>query len=368
MKKLLSLLILPIFAIIFFVGCGEEKTFEDIRGLYSAFVKVTPVEDQYDENAENLFFSNSENKNTITIKYPEVIVDSINNPAPINDMQYRYRGLYYQQEILNSIFNFYEKHYENFYVVMSSNNDKGKEDLTSVYEKLNDLKVTLEEFKSYYDVFVDSIAKNNTMRSNLTNYTFRLNVVIHKSFDFINEFKNVYLKYCVEDLSQNTVENLNLLVDIAYIDVAYTIFNENIESFNYTAGNNGECDLAPLFAEEAKDYNILNKLCELKTISINIQNGLVSESANHNEVIALINNFRYAKELFEQRQNIYNSVYTQLDIYTINKYRYGQVSGVDYETYLKTLSVTDRSLIKLTEEFINVTFDNYIDKLNVIIN
>ena len=109
MKKFLSILILPLMAVLCLVGCGEAKTAIDIENYYKSIKASFVVEE------ENICFSNTNNPNTITILYKDSIGVAVNNQAPTTDNQKRFVALGYQQQILDYIFNFYEKNNAKFY-------------------------------------------------------------------------------------------------------------------------------------------------------------------------------------------------------------------------------------------------------------
>ena len=130
MKKFLSLLILPLVALMCLVGCGEDKTPKDIQDLYNS------MKSAYVEEDKNIFFADAENPYTISIAYNDEVQDQIKNIAPTTDLQKRYVALGVQQDILNNIFNFYEKNQEEFYREMSSVDYK-KVYINELYDSLS---------------------------------------------------------------------------------------------------------------------------------------------------------------------------------------------------------------------------------------
>ena len=94
MKKYFKFLIIPIFALILLSGCGSDATISKVQETY-ANMKTAMVID-----GENNFFSNPDNPNAISIKYSSQVQRAIDNVAASNDVQKRYRALYYQQTII----------------------------------------------------------------------------------------------------------------------------------------------------------------------------------------------------------------------------------------------------------------------------
>lgn len=362
MRKFLSLLILPLIAIFCFVGCGEDKTIEDVKNLYKTMTEV------YIEEDNNLLFSNAEKPNTITIKYSTPVNNAINGTSPTTDMQKRYSALGYQQQILNYIFNYYEQNQEEFYRIMSSK-EINNSDITDLYNKVNELKAALENFKTQYDIFTDSTNNgiSDVMEFNLTSYSYEVNKIIDSSFNFIYKFIDMYDNYCVENADVITAENLTLKIQRAYVDIANVVYLENFKTFNYSVGTNGVCDLAPVI-NTSNNYSLIDYLDgDIRSISTIITDGLNEEAVNHNYVLNLINNFVYSEEVFAQRLNSYKTVYNEQDIYTLTQHRFGLIGGVDYSSYLDSLSTSNRANINMFEEFVDTTFTDLVNNLNTII-
>lgn len=354
MKKFLSLLVLPLALIFCLYGCSTEKTVNNIKTEY------TTVENKYyDETLEkNVFFADESRPNTVSIYYPSSVTARINITNPSNNIQKMYRGLYYQQSILNAIFEYYEKTNENFYTVMSS---KGKDKkLGELYEQLEKLGKCLDEFKVSYNSFLD----NQEMEFNLTSYTFALNKVIDQSFNFIYKYINLYEKNCMGQKDIVTKENLQVDLYKSYVDVAYIVYKENIVAFSYSVGSNGICDLSPV-VNSSSEFNILDKLSGSRLLSPDVANNL-AESDN-TETLDKVNNYYYFKSVFEQRLINYKQIYGEQDIYTIARYRFGLVTGVDYDNYLNSLSISQRSNVTMLDNFVANNLNDYYNKIGTIV-
>lgn len=362
MRKFLSLLILPLIAIFCFVGCGEDRTIEDVENLYKSMTEVYVNEDN------NLLFSNKDKPNTITIKYSTLVSNAVNITTPSTDMQKRYSALGYQQQILNYIFNYYEQNQEDFYRILKSK-EINNSDINDLYERISGLKTSLENFKAQYDIFTDSTNSgiSDVMEFNLTSYTYEVNKIIDSSFNFIYKFIDMYNNYCIENADALTAKNLSLKIQRTYVDIANIVYLENFKAFNYSVGTNGICDLAPVI-NTSNNYSLIEYLeGDVKSISNIITEGLIEDSKNHNYVLNLINDFVYSEEVFSQRLNSYKAVYNEQDIYTLTQHRFGLVSGVDYTSYLDSLSTSNRANIYMFEEFVNTNFIDLVDNLNTII-
>ena len=335
MKKYFKFLIIPMFALILLCGCGSDATISKVQETY-ANMKTAMVID-----GENNFFSNPDNPNAISIKYSSQVHRAIDNVAASNDVQKRYSALYYQQTILDIIYDFYNNYEEEFYRVAPSK-DIDEDEINGLYDSVNELRSTLQEFTQHYDTFV-SATENGTsdiMAFNITSYSFHLNGVIDRSFDFIHRFYNMYVEYCVEDFSIYNEHNLNLFVDKGYLDIAYVVYLENIKSFNYSVGSNGICDLAAVVGS-VNEYNLLGLLDTRKSLSPSISENIGLTTPEGTTAKEKLDLFTYNRDIFNQRVNIYLNTFGSIDAYQVNQYRFGLNGAVGYESYLQSLSVSD---------------------------
>ena len=160
--------------------------------------------------------------------------------------------------------------------------------------------------------------------------------------------------------------NLDSYVNVAYLDMTYVIYLENIKSFDYSVGDNGVCDLANIIGNE-NEYNLLDNLNTRKSISLSITESLGADTETGQEATELVNTFVYARDIFNQRLSTYIATYNDLDMYTINQYKFDLSGNVDYNSYLISLSASDRAIVKSVDTFILDVFDSYLEKLNLIV-
>lgn len=362
MKKLLSLIILPLVALACLFGCGDNRTVADIKKLY-----LTTV-DEYKDGDTRVFFSDESNEYQLYISYPQTLLNVMNNASLSNDVQKRYKGLDYQQKILRNIYAYYTNHYEDFYKVAESKNID-KNTLNDLYNKLNNLNTTLDEFVVHYNTFTDLVGNgvSNVMKYNITRYTYQVNKVIDASFTFMYAFHDVYSQYCVDNYNSNSSAiSIQTTVDKAYLDLAYVVYMENIKAFNYSVSENGICDLSGVVANNC-EYNLLSLLDSKKTLDETILENLVSGTTYYEETMEKLNAFAYSRDVFEQKLNTYKSTYYSLDMYNVSAYKFGNVSDWDYEDYLQTLSPSKKATVTMLENFVQDNFQNYISKLEEIV-
>jgi len=279
----------------------------------------------------------------------------------------RYVAIEKQQKILTNIFNYYEKNSKEFYTKMPSVTCPADE-INDLYAKLEELKKELNSFRTDYNTFVETTAGNvsKVMPFTLINYSYKLNVLIEKSFDFMYKFMDMYTRYCVENYDVNSPANISLRIDKAYVDLSYVVYYENFKSFNYSVGSKGVCDLDAIITS-GSDFELIEDIEQIKILSNDVLNNLVEGSTRYEEIQTKLKEFVYAQELYSQRMSIYIKTYNSIDFYTLNQHRLGLVADVDYDRYLSSLTETKKSDALMLENFIDNVYGNYVEKLNAIV-
>lgn len=361
MKKLLSLMLLPLFAIMFFVGCNSDKTVADIKKSYSDLISSFVVD------GENVFFSNDSNPKMLVIKYPSSIEFEMEIESPANADQKRIKGLYYQNKLLTNVFQFYVNNEETFYTKMPSANVDNDE-LNNLYNQISSLKSSLETFKPYYLNFTENVKNgtSNVMDFVITSYTYQLNKVIESSISFIDTFSQMYFKYCGVENNLYKASDIKSLVDKAYFDISNIVYLQNFKAFNKSVSGNGLCDMSKVVGANT-DYNLIHLLDNRKDVSMEVLENLTTDSEKYAENIEKISQFVYNKDVFDQRVGMFEKTYNSLDVNQLSKYKFDTLSSMDYESYLNTLSVSNRSSVEFLDNFINDTFLSYVEKLNNIV-
>lgn len=362
MKKLLSLLILPLMAVSCLVGCGKDKTPADIKAYYES------MKSAYVEEETNIFFSDNDKPNTISFAYNDALKGYFDDNIisdNLTDVQKSYIALGYQQKILNNVFSFYETYNEEFYRVMSSADYK-KSDINGLYSSLENLDKTLSSFKVQYSQFMSDFANNSSMWFASKNYSYELNKVIDSSFEFIYDFIDVYNKYVAGEDKMTSV-SVGLKINIVNIDIANVVYLENIKVFNYSVGGKGVCDLLPLVNDKDNKYNLIHATIKGYPILPNTAKHLSLYPAGQLDDMTgyttVVNDFNYARELMSQRLTAYKNIVSTVDMYQANQCRFGLVDGKDYETYKSSLSASDRANINALEDFVEVIFKPLIEKM-----
>lgn len=339
-------------------GCGDNKTPENVKNAYDRIIALRQ------DNGTNEFFSDSTNPYTISLAYSDKVINLINSTNPSTDQQKMYTALKYQQIMLKYIYNFYENNHVEFYKVIPSNGyDNAR--MNSLYAKTMALESKIEDFAKSYTSFLDDNETGNVMIFSIKSYTYELNKLIECSFDFIDEFSDIYGIYCREN-NEVTPTNLQLYIDISYIDIAKIIYLENIKSFNYEVNDKGICDLLPIIKTN-NSYNLTGYLTNTKRLSTAVLNGLAEKSDRHEETVKAVNDFLYYKDMLKQRFNSYLSAMESIDFYTLSQYRFNLVSGVSYDSYISSRNATERASINMLNNYIGDIFKPFIEKFNMMV-
>lgn len=362
MKKFFSLLVLPLVALVCLCGCGDDYKSQDLNKLYTQTKEVCVVE------GDNKFFSDETRPNSIVINYEADVKNVINATLPSNKLAKKYVVLGYQQKILDNIFNYYEKNQENFYLKMSSAK-YDKNEMNDLYNSLQALKSQLATFKNAYTTFCDATkgGVSNVMEFNLSNYSFELNRVIDKSFDFIYKFINLNNKYCVSNPDAIAASPLETKIEKTYVDIAYIVYLNNFKAFDYSVGSKGIADDLDSIVMNSNKFSLIDNLNTIKTLSPTVIAGLDDEGTAHDNIMELVNNYLYSCSIFNQRLKTYVSTYNEQDIYKIAQYKFGLIAGVDYGSYLDTLTKSKKASLVYLDDFVTNTFAKLIYDLSLIV-
>lgn len=355
---------LPLIAMSVVVGCGcsKDRTIKDVQTAYNEMIV------SFNLTEGNMFFTDTDNEFAIKINYSSDLQQAIENSSLSNDTQKRYKALFYQQQILDNIFAYYNNHQTAFYTY-ASGKEIDQDKINALYDSVKTLHEQLATFEKHYDAFIDSTSQglSDIMKFNITTYSYHLNNLIDASFNFIFNFQSLYEKYgCENNYDMVSGTNLRSYVDKAYVDMSYIVYLECIKSFNQSVDVNGVCDLAPIIGSSS-DYNLINLLDERKEISTSILENYGNDTAEGIIATDAVQSFMYVRDIYEQRLGTYINSYNNIDNETINQYQFGLVGGIDYDDYLKTLNSSERATIVLIDNFVGEIFTNYMTKLKSLI-
>ncbi len=416
LKKIFGVLLIPILMVGVFAGCGKKHTLSDVHKLYTHIVDKYSyaVENNDLKEKDSYFFESVVNSDTekettgvsLDIEYKgelaEFLPDIASNSAlKTSDpkLYNRYYALIYiEQKLLDWTFNYYKNWAPNMYASEELlKNDLEQEDVDNLYSKLEKLDEAIEAFsaeKSKAEDEIDAISFDGAI--NLTSFTYYYNDLIEASFDFVNTFRDMHVKYIWDTYTfgDNAEQNkllLNRMIDEAYLNIAQIIYLENVKAFEYS-----ECDLNPLLSLiDGGDYSQIivsplltsvNKLANGKEAVLKNRSGVVDfyraddivlktdykYDATSDKYVAETYNDRlvdyiYYLKAFNQKVGIYKKVYSEFDVYEYNQVRLG-FSATDMDTYVNSLDRVERANMVLLQDFSNETFANYIENFVKIFN
>ena len=397
LKKILSLFMIPLFALSLLVGCDSGKSVDDIKNYYASMKQKYVTETKTGDTSvyNSLLFekvSGQEFKDNITIQYENELGERLNPTADSDltriakkipsdmpdycddaNLYYRYYALVYvQQPILNAIFNYYNNWSSNFYDGMKLVDEKSldQEDLDKIYEKLVELDEQLEKFAVARDKFqndVNVLGFGGVNRSVVTTYTMEVNDLIEKSYAFVNEFKNAHVKYIWDGVAYSskekvgTIDCLNRYVDEANLNMAYAIYTY-VKGFEAS-----ECDLSWFIKEHEGKYQeeLLKSWVDIDEFKLQYKivdsvDKITTSQAEAEK--SAIDKFVYARQTFNQKFRVFNEIYPQVNLNAYLRVLYNidsSNSSQNIEAYINQLGEVERANLNLLINFYNETFENY---------
>lgn len=341
-------------------ACDSDKNYEDIKKLYEKTTQICVIEE------DNKFFADGDRPNTISIKYSEDVENAIDNLTPVTNLQKKYAVIKYQQKLLDYVFSYYENNNEKFYKEISSAK-VDKKVMNNLYSSLLDVNQKLDDFKDEYTSFCDA-TKNVTdvMEFNLTNYSYELNKIIDSSFIFIYKFIDVFEQYCIKDYKIINSTNLQYKIDKCNVDIAYIIYLTNFKVFDYSVGTKGISDMGAIIDND-NEFVLIDDLVDIKPLSINITAGLEESSIYYNDTLAIVNDFLYSIDVFNQRFGTFKQIYNSEDVYDLAQVKFGLVSGVSYDSYLSAITKSKLSTIEFMDSFVLDTYSKLTKDMSLMI-
>ncbi|MBO7219507.1 MAG: hypothetical protein J6V40_05995 [Clostridia bacterium] len=369
-KRFITILLLPLLLFTtLFTGCDDKYTYATLRDLYVKMVS--------DYNTSSVDFFGGVNDNPgkeqmLVITYGNVdVATAVNNNAPVTELDKRFVALKtIDQNILDYIFNYYQKWSADFYTKISSA-EYSKKEMENLHFKLENLYSTLGSFavkKEQFEKDVKALEISNVMVYSVTEFTYEVNKVIEASLEFMNAFIDMHNKYCVK-LDVLSDSYLNRLIDDTYVRIAEMVYYENVKSFNYSLGDKGSCDLLDIMeTSTTHKYSQIGAITMgILDLSDDIKGGMVTDSPNYAKTMDIIDEYIYCFNIFSQRRQIYLELYSSFNMYALNKYRFEKTTDVTIDEYVSSFSTIDKVNYTMLEDISNNTFKNLVLKLHNLI-
>ncbi len=404
MKKLLSLIALPLVGIMFLFGCGKvDRTVEEITTLYNETVSAYASPDAI---GENWYFKTIGNQQVLNVTYAdnseirlETAIASIakyqhylDNSLTITDsypqvstqLKTRYEKLEsVYARTLTMAFNYYANWSSLFYTHIESKNPNSAE-LTELYDRLKGLQRELESFDAKKKDLEREIRlfglNSEIIGASIDTFNYSYNCLIDKTLNFVNYFRDLHVKYFYNDASidgsyaQRVYDDGVLkLANFIYYDYLDALSkNGTVKLDDLTKTNNifdifkysrSRLDDICLVVDANNGGTLVNRTAQ---VGVTFQQELndpthADYEANKNKVQQL----EISLNTFQQHFNLYKKVYSKVEKEGFNDYRFG-INGNDHTTkttYLDDLAVVDAANVRVLINFEKNNVYNFINAL-----
>lgn len=360
MKKVYSLVALPLVAATCLFGCGKtERSVEELTTLHSDIVSAhtitTDVKDGFytlSNNVEEAFYvvyNNEAGLNT-------AVQASINSES--TDLQIRYSQL---STVYARTMTLAYSYYQNFKDVFYSNigeKEYEKDELSELYDRLKAFQRELEDFNTArkdlereVNLFgVDGQVVSAKVDSFNTDYT----DMIETTLNFVNYFRDLHVKYfypagiSVDQSYAKRVYNDGLLTLANFIYYDYLVALEENGATNTTYLNK-DAETLNIFRNSTFNGLIAKGNKDASTLNATLLTNLDSQDeATKNAAISKVQEFEVALNTYNQYFELYKEVFGKVSMSKYNNYRFKTNGGYgSVDEYLNDLSVVDAANVRV---------------------
>lgn len=391
MKKFLSILIVPLVAVLMLCGCGRTmRTVDEIKTLFeqnSGKYNEAKINDN-DVNT-NWYFKNGDNKYILRVLYENSskLNEKVNktnldtgSDATTTLLNYKYMQLrtVYERE-LAMIFAYYNLYADTFYSLVET---KGitSEELTNLYDKIRDMFKQLESFNlSKLDLEREVRLygeSSGILSASVDRFNYAYNQLVEKSLDMVKYFRDLRYKYFV---GENKIFDYGYLVQLHY-DSLLTLAEFVYSNYLVPLTKNSVTTVADVknsvtkMDNENVSFNIFENEIFNNIVKINGLNGvgdLVYVTKTSTAVTeARIRQFETSLKTFKQYYKICQKALNKVNISKFYDFRY-QRNGVTIKDY-KTdsgdiIDQVEFSNIKIIADFETGNLKEFLQAINSII-
>lgn len=404
MKKLLSLIALPLVGIMFLFGCGKvDRTVEEITTLYNTTVSAYASPDAIGENwyfktlgsqqVLNVTYADSDDIRLETAiagitKYQQYLDDGLaisdSYPQVSTQLKTRYEKLEsVYARTLTMAFNYYANWSSLFYTHIESKNPNSAE-LTELYDRLKTLQRELESFDAKKKDLEREIRlfglDSEIIGASIDAFNYSYNGLIDKTLNFVNYFRDLHVKYFFNDVAidgsyaQRVYDDGVLrLANFIYYDYLVALSknatvklddltktNNVYDIFKYT---NSRLDTICSVVDVNNSGALVNRTAQ---VGVNFQQALNDpQNANYETNKSKVQQLEIALNTFQQHFNLYQKVYSKVDKDGFNDYRFG-INGNDHtvnDSYLDDLDVVSAANARVLINFEENNVYNFINAL-----
>ncbi len=379
MKKVYSLLALPLVAATCLFGCGKtERTVEELTTLHNDIVSThtitgTKTSGFYEvktsggATTETPFFVVYDNANNLDTKAKATIATT--------ELQQKYANLnYFYGRTMTLAYSYYHEFKDVFYNNIKDK-DYEKDELSELYDKLKAFQRELEDFNTHKEDLEREVAlfgiDGEVVGAKVDAFNSEYTDLIGVTLDFVNYFRDLHTKHFFPS---------DVAVDQAYAKRVYndgllTLANYLYQDYLVALEENGTTNVNVIHEDENNLYKTaLNNIITKNSISANqLKEAYLvkfdSDDANTKaEAVAEVKQCETALNTFKQYYDLYKEVFNKVSMHEHNNYRFDTNGGYDsVDDYLNTLSVVDaanvRVLLDIEDDRV-VAFVSALDKLN----
>ena len=376
MKKILSILVVPLVAVLMLVGCGTTKRNTlDITTLIQTNREAYAQAQIYGASTyNNWFFEDAEDNSSALML--RVIYD---NEVQLNDfvhglgltysderanLEYKYtqlRTVY--DRVIKMTYSYYNTYADSFYASAETKGVSSKE-LTNLYNKAKTLFKEIEAFNSS-KVDLEREVKlygnsSQILLASLDKFNYAYNGLVRKSLDFVEYFKELHYNYFFKGVNIYDAAYATQMYLDAQVTLAEFIYNDYLKpltknsvvsliDLKVDSGRSGDYINIfenSTFTQIVKDvqspitFNETNKAYNSIALAsiAKLTNAFTTEGAT-DAAVAQIRQFETSLNNFKQYYELYLKSFNNINVQKYYDYRYSR-NGVT-GTYVDSLSKTN---------------------------
>ncbi len=385
MKKLLSILIVPLVAILMLCGCGRTmRTVDEVTKLFEQNVnKYNEANIQGSQTNNNWYFK--DNSYVLRVVYDNEAelnkmvntVYSNENDASVTNLQYKFLQLrtVYERE-LAMIYAYYDYFAKSFYENISAKEIK-EEEVTNLYDKVRDMFKQLESFNSS-KIDLEREVKlygidSNILLASLDKFNYAYNGLVRKSLDMVEYFRDLHYNYFFKDANQYDDAYLNQMYYDSLLCLAEFIYNDYLQPLT----QNGVVTLVDVRNSIEDYFNIFKVKLDAENNETNLFNKIVKTTtpvtvskASTGTTEAKIRQFENSLNTFKQYYKLYLKAFAKINVQRFYDLRY-QRNGVTIEDFAdkngSILDLSEFTNMNVVEDFESTSVENLLKAVYEII-
>lgn len=362
MKKVYSLLALPLVATTLLFGCGKtDRNVEELTTLHANIVSKYTTSDGFyttTNNSEDAFYvvyNNDANLN-----------DKVLSKTASSSLDTRYSQL---STVYARTMTLAYSYYQNFKDVFYNNiadRDYEKDELSELYDRLKAFQRELEDFDTAKKDLEREVklfgVDGEVVGAKVDSFNNDYADLIETTLDFVNYFRDLHVKYFypsnvdVDKSYAKRVYNDGLLTLANYLYYDYLVALEENGSINTTyLCNNSSNNIYNIYYNNNNSLNNLVVSGNKNTVQLNstLLDKLDStDETQKTKAQESVKQFEVSLNTFKQYFELYKEVYGKVSMSEHNNYRFKTNGGYGEDAdalnnYLDSLSVVDAANVRV---------------------